>query len=207
MNIEELALTAGKLDNQNQIQAAKEYSLKALNAAKANPKQLNDIYEYGLFGKAFLLMFEQNISNDQDDLQLISEISYLFLSKAIEDDIFKSRYLIDRLILLFNGEDFLKDTIKNALDLRVNILSPMNAPNMLNHQLQDNLYKMRIANFEHEHAVYNHIPFLMQKKLEYDHLLEINYFGNSKSKSEIILEGNIIHNKVYKYLENKLIKT
>ena len=149
-------------------------------------------------------MFEQNVSTDQDDLQLITELCYYFISKGIEENYVKGQLILDRIILLFNSEDFLKETIKNTLSLKVSLLNPMQSPYMIYHELADNLDMMRIADLEDKNAFYKHIDFLNQKKLEFDELFEREYFGEKIKKEDIIILGKKLHSKVFVYIENKI---
>lgn len=205
INIEELAIRAVQLDKANQIDQARQLSGQVLSAVKENPNLLKSIEENGLFGKSFLLMFEQGVSNNERDLQLITELSYFFLSKAIEENLMKAGFILDRVILLFNSEDFMKDTIKNALNIRINFLSPTSSPHTVNQNLDDYLTMMKIADLEDKHAIYNHISFLAQKKNEFDQLIARRYFGNDKTKTFVIKEGVELHEKVFNYIQTKII--
>ncbi len=203
-SIEKLAITAIQFDRANQLAEARQYSLKVLSAAKTNPKLLRNIKESGLFGKCFLLMFEQGVSDYQNDLQLISELSYFFLSKGIEEHLIKSQLILDRIILLFNSEDFIKDTMKRALNMNVNILSRLESPQMINHKLNDYLDMMRIADLEDENAIYGNIDFLKAKKRDYDKLIAQQYYGKGKTKDDIISLGRDIHEKISGYIQNHI---
>jgi hypothetical protein len=142
------------------------------------------------------------VSNNQDDLQIITEISYFFISKAIKINVIKNLFIIDRIILLFNSEDFLKETIQEALDIKINFLSMLQRPRMINFKLNDYLYKMRISDLEDKNVFYNHIQFLNSKKTEYDHLIAQGYFGNLL-KENVIEEGKKLHEKLFIYIGKK----
>lgn len=204
-NVEELAITAVQLVKANRSDNARQYSVEVLDIVKKHPEVLLTIKKNGLFGKSFLLMFEQKVSDEQDDLQLITELSYYFISKAIEENFVKFQFILDRIILLFNSEDFLKDTIKNTLELKVDYINSLQSPHMIRHRLTYNLNLMRVSDLEDQEANYTHIDFLNQKKAEFDELFQRGeYFGEKKTRDDIIEMGKSLHLKVFTYIENKI---
>ena len=50
---------------------------------KSDPTILKEVTEHEVVGKSFLIMMNYELSDDIDILQMISNISYLFISKAI----------------------------------------------------------------------------------------------------------------------------
>ena len=205
MNIEEIANTAVQYDKAGQLAQARQLYIQLLKEVKKRPKELMSIKNEGLFGKTFLLMFDQDVTRDMDDFQLIAELAYYFISKEIRDDtlVLNPLVLYDRVIVLFNGEDFIKDTIKEAFDLQLDFSKLLSSIRTPDHDAQDYLNMMRIADFEHKYKIYDTSDFFRQQKIDLDQLIARGRFGRNKSRQEIVSEGKTTHEKVYNYLDSK----
>jgi hypothetical protein len=94
------------------VTGARELLVKIYRSVKSNPKQLKNLNDYSALGSSFLLMLDQNLSDDIDTLQAISSVGYLCISKAIEADPDNVNLYKDRLLLLRIGhEPFIYTTI------------------------------------------------------------------------------------------------
>jgi hypothetical protein len=101
VNIQLLKITS-------KISEARNKTIELIYELRANPNLINSVKDYAKLGN--FLTNELNSFNRNDDLQFISELSFYASSKALikKEDPF---LLYDRLIILYNSEDFITDTI------------------------------------------------------------------------------------------------
>lgn len=204
MTFEEMADTALYFDNNGQTQKANKLYGELLVLAKTKILFKENTKNKGIIGKAFLFMLEQNIATNQDDLQLIVEVAYYYLTQAITaKGGINPEYLFDRIVLIYNGEDFVLDIIKKVYDLRVSFIDSNSSPRLIQIKSRQYLEKMRVSDFETEPKVYKTNNFLQEKKSELDGLIQNKVLGVYLSKEDIIAEGKVTHQKVFDYIQQK----
>ena len=110
-----LAIESILLYQDNQYSETQEKLIELYYAVKHDPESMKMVTDNASFGKAFLMMLENKITDDEDNLQMIASISYIFLSKAIEADKNNVDFLKTRLRLLKIGNDSLIYTVMKTL--------------------------------------------------------------------------------------------
>lgn len=184
---------------------AREALIKLFQSVIANPGILNEIKDNESFGNSFLYMLDLNISDDIDTLQTIASLSYLFLSLAIELNEGNYNLYKNRLLLLNIGNEPLRHTIVNALNLTSsNLLSFSNSPGFVDLKARDAIFAMEIADLCSNPLLYQSFDFFKQRKNEFDKLISNNFFGHNKTKENIIESGTSNHRNVLIYLFDKV---
>lgn len=166
---------------------------------KNDVSKLNDVSDNASIGKAFLMMLLEKLSNDINNLQMISSIAYLFITKAINNNKDNIQLYIDRLILFNIGHEPIKHILLEALELNnANPFTPIGqmAPMLA----RDAIFEMEFADLESNPVIYNQIEIFRKKKNELN-----DYFSSKKTNVEIINKGIEHHNKLQAYLTNRVI--
>lgn len=199
-----------QFNNQTQ-DASKLKSLlhQVYRSVKANPEQLNEITNYEIVGKAFLLMLDQNLSNDIDTLQMMVSVGYLCTSKAIAKDNQNYNLYKDRALVLRFGHEPLKFTVRHALNLNANkpleSFSPFYRLNS-DTKARDAIYKMEIADIELNPILYKQVDLFSDRRKEFDDMISEDFFLPEKTKESVIQSGVENHTKLFNYLENRVLK-
>lgn len=167
------------------------------------PSLLNGMNEIGELGNFFtnqLNSFQRN-----DEVQFIVEIAFFASTKAIKRQIHPN-YLYDRLIILYNAEDFIIDTVKEANDLEYNPLSRMGSMHNIKYMAEDMLLKMRYCDLFNENKFYkngsNDSSFNGQEFIEISEMITTGRF-ESTNKEEIANKGKEHIDKCYNYIAEK----
>lgn len=199
-----------KLEEINMLLATKKdgQAIDVLNLfisnLKNSPKTINDIIKIGEFGNLLTNMFTN--FEDNDDLQFIVEIAFYAISKELNQIISPSS-LYDRIIILYNGEDFLKETIIQTHRLEHNPLSRSRSHHMINHQVNDILMKMRYHDLVKENRFWrngvNGSEFNMRQLNELTTQIQNGYFGENLGAKEIELDGDKLISKTFEYIAEK----
>lgn len=172
---------------------------KVYHATKDKPGQLKKVADYSALGTTYLLMLEQNISNDIDTQQMIASIGYLYLSKAIEKDKRDTRLYKDRLMIVRKGYTSFKYTVMKAFDLAPQdpVFSIGMSPERKASVIID---EMEIADLEMLPKKCKQTPFL--KKIE----RELSSKLGSASKENTVKTGFEKHKKMLEYLFTRVIE-
>lgn len=204
-NIDNYASSIVRLDNHGQLGRARWLTIELIKTVKEDPSQLTLVNDDAMLGKALLLMLDQEVATDNNELQAMTELCYFFMSNAFETIKFlKPHYILDRLTVLYNGEDFLKETIKKALGLKIDPLRRTASPLVVKQQIDDGLARLRLSDLYNKYAVLGIDGFLLEQKEEFDRLISQGYFGERKSKDEIIKEGVELHKTVNSYIRKRV---
>ena len=196
-------------------QAAFEYkNLKAEEAiqfcypifhlVKDDPERLKHVQDYAIFGKAFLIMIDQNINEDIDDQQIMTNLGYLFLTKSIisKQSGFNAAY--DRIFLLILGIEPFKYTVLNSFK-EFQGLDPHTMEGLLAFsQSKREILKMLISEFEQYPILYQTNNNLMQYKLELDDKIGDDFFGSKETLDSLITKGIANHETITQFLEDKV---
>jgi hypothetical protein len=167
------------------------------------PSLLNGMKEIGEFGN--FLTHQLNNFQQNDEIQFIVEIAFFASTKAINKEMHPNN-IYDRLIIMYNAEDFLIDTVKQANDLQYNPLSRMGSMYNIKYMAEDMLLKMRYHDLLQENKFYrngaNDSSFNGQEFIEISDMI-INGRFESKSKDEIAQKGKVFIEKCYEYVARK----
>ena len=170
----------------------------------SSPKAINDINNLGEFGN--LLTNLLNNFNQNDELQFIVEIAFYAISKGLVKDT-SPHGLYDRIIVMYNGEDFLKETIRQSQGLEYNPLSRLGSRHMINHQVDDLLMKMRYHDLVSENRFWrngeNGNDFNKGQLIELTNQINGGYFGENIGVKEVELEGKKLINKTFQFIAEK----
>ena len=190
---------------QNENPAAARSSLvQIFKSVKYNPSQLKQVQDFKSLGTAFLLMLDQQISDDIDNLQLIVSVGYLCLSKAINKEGNDPNLIKHRLLLLKMGHEPFTYTVMNALNIGGSPFGVM--AQMAPLRARDAIYRMEISDLEENPTLYINIPLFKERKREFDDKIRNEFFRPEKSVTELIQTGKENHKKLYSFLENMVIK-
>lgn len=183
---------------------AKNKTSELIYELRSNPTLINSVKDYGKLGN--FLTNELNSFNRNDELQFISELSFFASSKALIKKVHPF-ILYDRLIILYNAEDFITDTI---LATNGNLSSPPIAfGRFANHSkwiADDILIKMRFHDLFYENKFYsncsNDNSFNGQEFIDLSYRIKNGSF-ESKNPEEIVNLGKIAIDNCYNYISEK----
>jgi len=170
---------------------------------KSEPALLKDVTDYSTIGTSFLLMLDQNLTDDIDAQQFMASICYLCISKAIQKEPNNLNLYKDRLLMLQAGHEAFQYTVMNALNIGSNPFSYM--ASMAPLQARDAMYKMEISDLELHPELYEHIPLLKERKDEFDELIGRQFFMPEKTLDNVIKSGVQNHTTLFNYLENRVL--
>jgi len=196
VNIQLLKITS-------KISEARNKTIELIYELRANPNLINSVKDYAKLGN--FLTNELNSFNRNDDLQFISELSFYASSKALIKKV-DPFLLYDRLIILYNAEDFITDTI---LAMNGNQSDPMILGRFANHSkwiADDTLIKMRFHDLFYENKFYsngsNDNSFNGQEFIDLSNRINNGSF-ESKNPNDIANQGKKLIDKCYNYISEK----
>jgi hypothetical protein len=168
-----------------------------------NPSLINGMKMYGEFGN--YLTNQLNNFQQTDELQFITELAFFAISKRLNREIHPFN-LFDRLIIMYNAEDFLIDTVKGANDLHYEPLSRENSMHHIKWQAEDILLKMRYHDLFHENKFYrdgsNDDSFNGQEFIEISGMIENGKFDTT-NKNDFVKEGGELIKRCYEFVASK----
>lgn len=183
---------------------ARSFLIQIYRSVKSDPEQLNEVEDFENLGKAFLLMLDQNLSDDIDTLQMMVSVGYLCISKAIEKDKQNFNLFKDRLLLLRMGHDPFKYTVMSALNMNSGGLMSFSMGNS-DLKARDAIYKMELADIELNPILYQQVDLFKERRKEFDQMIAREFFLPEKTKENIVKTGIDNHNKLLSYLENRVL--
>src|SRR5690606_39808057 len=101
---------------QERVTDGRQLLIQIYRSVKSDPGQLRNVKDFSSLGTSFLMMLDQNLSDDIDTLQMMASVSYLCISKAIENDNTNLNSYMDRLLMLRVGNEPFSYTVMHALD-------------------------------------------------------------------------------------------
>lgn len=182
--------------------SATDFLVDLFNEANRNPEQLAHVQSHAEIGNAFLLMLVDGISSDDDSLQQIASISYLFLTKAYERNPQDINLVKNRVLLMNNCQQHLVWTVISALGSATSAqsvlghMSPMSAKGMI--------YKMVLSDLESSPILMTVKQFMDIKAHVYS-MINDGAFGPSATRQTLSKEGYEAHKKLLYYLHNKIV--
>jgi hypothetical protein len=170
-----------------------------------NPSLINGMEMYGEFGN--YLTNQLNNFQRTDEVQFITELAFFVISKRLNREVHPFN-LFDRLIIMYNAEDFLIDTVKGANDLHYEplSLSRFNSMHHIKWQAQDIILKMRYHDLFEENKFYrdgsNDNNFFGQEFIEISDMIENGKFAK-KNINDIAKEGGELIKRCYESIASK----
>ena len=189
---------------QENVTDGRQILIQIYRSVKSNPRQLSDVNDFSSLGTAFLMMLDSNLSDDVDTLQMMSSISYLCISKAIQKDPNNLNLFKDRLLMLRIGHESFKYTVMSALNLNAGGFMSFSMGNS-DLTARDAIYKMEIADLELHPQFYKQVPFFRERKDEFDGMIGRQFFMPEKTLDNVINSGIENHSKLLEYLENRVM--
>lgn len=168
------------------------------------PSCLKTISNYGDVGKGFTLMLCNQLSNDVDTLQTMSSIAYLCLSKAIEQQPNNLNLYKDRLLVLNVGHDAFKYTVMSVLSQDMDYFLP-SFQSMIGIRSRNAIWKMEFSDIEKHPSICLSFPFFANRRNFIIDIIQRQLFLPAKTTTEVITQGKDLHEKVYKYLTQKIL--
>ncbi|HCN84282.1 MAG TPA: hypothetical protein DIT07_11790 [Sphingobacteriaceae bacterium] len=174
-----------------------------INELMGKPSLINGMNNTGDLGN--FLTHQLNNFQRTDELQFITELAFFMITKALNKQIHPSN-LYDRLIIMYNSEDFLADTIIEANNLQYNPLSLMGSRHNIKYMAEDMLLKMRFHDLFHENKFYrnssNDDSFNGQQFIEISKMINNGQFG-SVNNDDISKEGGELIKKCFVFITKK----
>ena len=183
--------------------AAEKKELASIKAGWSKEKlgEVNDFFSVG-YGLALFLDFRT--VSDIDDIQQIASVAYLFLSKAIkkEDNMSLPAYR-SRTFLLKDHSEALGYTLGEVMDEPADYFGLMGA--MYQFKKRDTLYKMEYADLTVVTA-FQTLPEFLSRKKEFEDMIDSGFFGQGRTRADIVREGREMHDKLVKHLEERVLE-
>lgn len=186
------------------MEEAKPIFIEIFRSIKNNPHQLRFIEDFENIGRSFLLMLDQNLTDDIDVLQFIVSISYLCTSLAIEDKKENLNLYKDRLLLLNFGHEPFRYTVMDALDLNSGFPFSLSF-NLADFKARDAIYKMEMIDLENNPVICSKLDIFQKRKNELEEMIKNEFFLPDRTKENVLASGILNHQRVFTYLENKVI--
>lgn len=194
---------ATQFQNEN-LSETRKYLIKIYHSLKHNPEQLKDVSNYEILGKAFYLMISLELSDDIDVLEIMINLGYLCVSKAIMSDKENANLYKDRLLLLRIGHKPFKYTVISAFNLYAD--GPLSLSFQTAHlKARDVIYKMEISDLELNPILYQQMDLFRQRIAEFNEMIDDEFFLPDRTKGEIVNKGIENHRILFNYLENQVI--
>lgn len=199
-----LARNANAQYQSENVTDGRQLLIQIYRSVKADPGQLRNVKDFSALGTSFLMMLDENLTDDIDTLQMMASVSYLCISKAIEKDSSNLNLYKDRLLMLRIGHEPFVYTVMSALNLAggspfgiMASMAPMSA--------RDAIYKMEIADLELHPQLYQQVPFFKERKDDFDEKIGRQFFMPEKTLENVIKSGIENHKKLLSYLDNRVI--
>jgi hypothetical protein len=200
-----LAIESILLYQDNQYSETQEKLIELYYAVKHDPESMKMVTDNASFGKAFLMMLENKITDDEDNLQMIASISYIFLSKAIEADKNNVDFLKTRLRLLKIGNDSLIYTVMKTLSFGSVGVASMGLFNE-DFKARDAIFMMEIADLETNPNLCDLSDLLYQRRNRFRQMIAERFFGVNQTIESIVQKGQQNHQNLIQYLDERVIQ-
>jgi len=168
-----------------------------------NPTLINGISNYGELGNFLTNQF--NLFQSAQELEFISEISFYASTKSLNNQI-DPNVLYDRLLVLYNAEDFITDTIIHANNFQHNPLSRFSSSHNIRWMADDILLKMRYHDLFQENKFYrngsNDNTFNGQEFIDLSNRIQQGSF-ESKNSHDIVSKGKESIDKCFNFISRK----
>lgn len=176
-----------------------------INDLMQKPSLLNGMNNIGEFGN--FITHQLNSFQRTNEIQFMVELAFYSSTKELNKQINPDN-LYDRLIVMYNAEDFFIDTIKESNNLQYNPvnISRNNSMHHIKWQADDILLKMRYHDLFNENKFYrngsNDSSFNDQEFIEITNMIKSGRF-DSVSQEVFVNKGKESINKCYNYIAEK----
>jgi hypothetical protein len=172
------------------------------NEANMHPEQLSMVQNHTVVGNAFLLMLAYDISSNEESLQQIAGLAYLFLTKATERDPANINIIKNRVVLLYNAQQYLTWVVINAMGRATSAQSILG--HMSPQVARGILLKMVLSDLEGNPSLMQ-IADLIDIKAKIYQLISNGSFGASATRVSLSKEGYEAHKKLLYYLHDMVV--
>ena len=205
--IEILAQKAVQNIEKEQISVAKIWLSSIYEQVSKEPSYLCSVENYGIVGKAFLLMILNRLSDDIDTLQTMSSIAYLCLSKAMEIEGDNPNLYKDRLLVLNSAYNSFKYTVMSVLaeEEVTDGFASLMFQSRADIKSRDAIWQMEIADMERYPIICSSFSYFAERKNFLLDKIERQFFLPAKNLNEVVKQGKFLHERTYKYLVNKIL--
>jgi len=167
------------------------------------PSLINGINNYADLGNFLTNQF--NLFQSNQELEFIAEISFYASTKSLINQI-DPNVLYDRLLVLYNAEDFITDTIINANNFQHNPLSRFSSSQNIRWMADDILLKMRYHDLFQENNFYrngsNDNTFNGQEFIDLSKRIQQGSF-ESNNPQDIVSKGKESIDKCFNFISRK----
>jgi hypothetical protein len=168
-----------------------------------NTSILNDLKNNGDFGNFLTNQFD--LFQNSNELQFITEIAFYSTTKELQTKQ-NLNLFYDRLIILYNAEDFITETIIECNNIQTNSLSRINSRHHIKWMADDMLLKMRFHDLFNKNKYYangmNSNSFNGQEYMDFLNRIDQGSFESS-NPLEIVSEGSRIITKCFNHISRK----
>lgn len=166
-----------------------------------NPDQLKHINDYENYGMGLMIFLTYGTVSDINIKQQIASISYLFISKAINESPRNINLYKKRLMLMISNHDALEYTISSVVNKGDSLIFMNFNP----FKARDAMYKMEFSDILKDRQLLS-INIIAERYSDLVLKIASGFFGADHKDANIIVhEGTSLHNDVLTYLEDKVI--
>lgn len=201
--IQVIAKRAISLFQSENVSDGRQSLVQLYHSVKSDPGQFKKVTDFSILGTSFLIMLDENLSDDIDTLQMMASVSYMCTSKAIENDTTNLNLYKNRLLMLRMGHEPFSYTVMQALDIDTNPFSITGS--MATLSARDAIYRMEISDLELHPQLYMQVPMFKKRKTELDEMIDRQFFLPEKTLDKIIKSGSENHRQILEFLENKIL--
>ena len=203
-DIEIKAIKGISLLKQGKSEEAYNELLDAYLSLKRDVPQLKLVKNYEEVGVSLFLLLTYGTIDDIDIKQRISSISYMFLSKALNEAPDNANCAKHRVMLLDYCKDSIQYTAMSALNL-CGGFGLMSLGAMPEIRSRDALYMMKYYDLKSFPILRMHDEFFSKMEDDLDAKIAQSFFG-PKTKDDVLEKGRQNHVKMLEYIENQVLE-
>lgn len=203
-DIEIKAIKGISLLKQGKSEEAYNELLDAYLSLKRDVPQLKLVKNYEEVGVSLFLLLTYGTIDDIDIKQRISSISYMFLSKALNEAPDNVNCAKNRVMLLDYCKDSIQYTAMSALNL-CGGFGLMSLGAMPEIRSRDALYMMKYYDLKSFPILRMHDEFFSKMEDDLDAKIAQSFFG-PKTKDDVLEKGRQNHAKMLEYIENQVLE-
>ena len=203
-DIEIKAIKGISLLKQGKSEEAYNELLDAYLSLKRDVPQLKLVKNYEEVGVSLFLLLTYGTIDDIDIKQRISSISYMFLSKALNEAPDNVNCAKNRVMLLDYCKDSIQYTAMSALNL-CGGFGLMSLGAMPEIRSRDALYMMKYYDLKSFPILRMHDEFFSKMEDDLDEKIAQSFFG-PRTKDDVLEKGRQNHAKMLEYIENQVLE-
>ena len=203
-DIEIKAIKGISLLKQGKSEEAYNELLDAYLSLKRDVPQLKLVKNYEEVGVSLFLLLTYGTIDDIDIKQRISSISYMFLSKALNEAPDNANCAKHRVMLLDYCKDSIQYTAMSALNL-CGGFGLMSLGAMPEIRSRDALYMMKYYDLKSFPILRMHDEFFSKMEDDLDAKIAQSFFG-PRTKDDVLEKGRQNHAKMLEYIENQVLE-